>query len=78
MYITQCSNIERGAILLETGESWQRLVATVSPTLTVSKGCALPLHDDHHHDYDHRHDHHHHYDHHYDDHNHHAKNHGKD
>ena len=28
------------------GQSWQRLVATVSPTLTVSKGCATHHHHD--------------------------------
>ena len=52
---------------METGESWQRLVATVSPTLTVSKGCATPLHDDDHGDHIHHH-HHHHYDDDHDDH----------
>ena len=34
------------AALLERGQSWQRLVATVSPTLTVSKGCATHHHHD--------------------------------
>ena len=60
---------------METGESWQRLVATVSPTLTVSKGCATPLHDDHHGDHNHHHDHHH-YDDDHDDHNHNDKGYG--